>query len=459
MKAPQYIATLATAALGLYSPTADATAARKERSQVYEFAGAPAGLEKITVSAGVTLIPNQANGTVVVRVGSDELPHRADVSVKNAVGKELPVCGYTVQYVVSPATEASQMDPRDDLVIGKPYRAAFPTPKPLKGIEIDYRMEEKDFALLANLPGDGKYILYTRGTVSVPVAGTDCTQTLKIPGFSEGPSYDVFTVVGTKGTSYVYDDARVKEWREGPLVHTKAGAFNPQWNHLVSAQGIMQYEAGEKMGSHFAIMGTGKNPSTPTEPCAQKTDPCDKGVICEPTFFERHYLVGAETAQHENRTIITPSMTSKNVKEIKAGEHLVARYAGIHYNLIMHEVAGNTTQRPDGTLALDERVVTDPRFSAPIVVPMHEDMFAIASVLYGMTAEDKNHNGKIEATEWTCEPIATKVDYVEFVPRGQELEAIAIALPVGMFVGYFLPPLVVSEAGTGGFGAAGSPIQ
>src|SRR3989338_6686860 len=157
----------ATAALGLYSPNAHATTERKERAQTFEFSGAPAGLEKIAVSAGVNLTPNQADGSVVVRVGSDELPHRADVSVKSvATGKELPVCGYTVQYVVSPATEASQMDPRDDLMI-KQYRAAFQKPKPLNGVEIDYRMEKKDFDLLAGLPGDGKYILYTQGTVSI----------------------------------------------------------------------------------------------------------------------------------------------------------------------------------------------------------------------------------------------------------------------------------------------------
>ena len=102
-KATTYtVAALATA-IGLYSPDAHATAERKERSMVYEFPGAPAGLEKIAVSAGVNLIPNQPNETVVVRVGSDELPHRADVSVKSvATGKELPVCGYTVQYLFSP---------------------------------------------------------------------------------------------------------------------------------------------------------------------------------------------------------------------------------------------------------------------------------------------------------------------------------------------------------------------
>ena len=444
-KATTYtVAALATAVMGLYSPSADATTARKERSMIYEFPGAPAGLEKIAVSAGVNLIPNQPNGTVVVRVGSDELPHRADVSVKSvATGKELPVCGYTVQYMVSPADEASQRDARDDIPI-KQFRAVFPTPKPLNGVEIDYRMEEKDFDLLAGLPSDGKYILYTRGTVSVPVVGTDCTQTLNIPGFSEGPSYDVFTVVGTEGTPLVYDDARVQEWLNNPLVFTKGGAIHPRKNHLVYAEGIMQYEAGEKMGSHFAVMGTMGDPCDEPKPCKEKKkDPCDEGVICEPVLFERHYLVGAETVQRGRRTIIVPSNDSTNVEEIKAGQHLVARYVAEDYNMRTHEVDGATTRRDNGTLALDERVidVTLNGVTTPVAVPMHGDMFPILSVLYGMTAEDKNHNGKIEATEWTCEPIATKVDYVEFVPRGHEAEAFLVGVGVGFIGGYLVPPI------------------
>ncbi len=468
------VAALATAAVGLYSPNAQATGERKERSMVFEFPGAPAGLEKITVSADVNLIPNQPDGSVVVRVGSDELPHRADISVKSvATGKELPVCGYTIQYVVSPATEASQMDPRDDLVI-KQYRTASSTPKALKGVEIDYRMEEKDFDLLAGLPSDGKYILYTRGTVSVPVVGTDCTQTLKIPGFSEGPSYDVFTVVGTKGTPLVYDDARVQEWLDNPLVYTKGGVFHPRKNHLVYAEGIMQYEAGPKIGSDFAIMGTKGDPCNEPKPCKEKKrDPCadtTTSVICEPVLFERHYIVGANTVQEGRRTVIVPTNDSTKVTEVKAGEHLVARYVAENYNMRTHEVDGVTTRREDGTLALDDRVVdvTLNGVTTKVAVPMHGDMFAVLSVLYGMTAEDTNHNGRIEATEWTCEPIATKVDYVESVPRGHEVEAFLIGVGVGAIGGYFIPTANIpvppignggGSSGAGGFGDRGSLIE
>ncbi len=467
---------LAAAVTGLYSPNADATTARKERSQNYEFAGAPAGLEKIAVSAGVNLIPNQTDGSVVVRVGSDELPHRADISVKRvtgftpqeiATGTELPVCGYTVQYVVTPATPESQLNSRDDIMI-KQHRVAFQKPKPLNGVEIDYRAEPADFDLLKSLPGDGRYILYTRGTVSVPVVGTDCAQTLKLPGFSEGPSYDVFTVVGTKGTPMVYDE-RVQKWEENPLVFTKGGVFHPRFKHLVYAEGIMQYEAGAKIGSDFAIMGTMSDPCDEPKPCKpKKKDPCaptPTGAICEPTLFERHYLVGANTVQEGRRTVIVPGNDITTVTEVKAGEHLVARYVAEDYNMRTHEVDGTTTRRDNGTLALDERVVdvTLNGVTTKVAVPMHGDMFAVLSVLYGMTAEDKNRNGKIEATEWTCVPIATKVDYVEFVPRGHEVEAFLTGVAVGAVGGYFVGlipvPGIPAEAGTGGFGAAGSLVQ
>ncbi|MBI5002996.1 hypothetical protein HZC31_06425 [Candidatus Woesearchaeota archaeon] len=457
-KATTYtVAALATA-IGSYSPTADATTARKERPMAYEFPGAPAGLEKITVSAGVNLIPNQTDGSVVVRVGSDELPHRADVSVKSvATGKELPVCGYTVQYVVSPATEASQMDPRDDLMI-KQYRAAFQKPKPLNGVEIDYRMEEKDFDLLASLPGDGKYILYTRGTVSVPVAGTDCTQTLKIPGFSEGPSYDVFTVVGTKGTPFVYPSAEIEAWTNSDLEFTEGGMFHPKWKQTHVVKGIIQYEAGKHVGADFAVLGTdgfGTNkkddPCAPRDPCAP-TDPCTTN--CKPVLYEELFIVGANTVQEGRRTIVVPDETSMNRVKIQPGQHLVARYDAENYNIRTHEVDAVTTRRTDGTIALAERNIDG------IIVPAHGMVFGIERVLYGMYAVDRDHDGVISPGEQECRPIAKDVTVVEFVPRGYEAEAFLAGLGLGLIGGYLIPnPTPVLEAGEVGFGAAGALVH
>lgn len=458
-KAATYtVAALATAVVGLYSPSADATAARRERSQVYEFVGAPAGLEKIAVSAGVKLIPNQTDGSVVVRVGSDELPHRADVSVRSVTTKkELPVCGYTVQYVVTPATEASQLDPRDDLMI-KQYRAAFAKPKPLQGVEIDYRTEAKDFDILANLPGDGEYILYTRGTVSVPVAGTDCAQTLKIPGFSEGPSYDVFTVVGTKGTPFHYPSAEVEAWANSDLEATEGGARHPQWNRTHVVKGIIQYEAGKHFGAKFAVLGTdgfGSNkkddPCAPRDPCAP-TDPCT--TDCKPVLYEELFIVGANTVQEGRRTVIIPSVDSMNRVKIQPGQILVARYEAENFNMGTHEVAAKTERRRDGSIALAERTIDG------IVVPAHGMIFGVERVLYGMYGVDKDHDGVISPGEQECRPIAKDVTYVEFVPRGHEVEAFLAGLGIGLIGGSFIPnPTLVIEAGSGGFGAAGTLIE
>ncbi len=425
------------------------------------------GLVDLYVSAAVVV--KQTEGTRAKynaqgpATGKNRFEYRVDIEATQQVEREVvegtstvtrtvteyaPVTGYQLRVWATPANRDSLNDPRDDILLQnktlpmKPYGY-------LEGTEI--HAMDKDKELISLFPHDGKYIIYTEGFVEV--LGKQGKTKVPIRGLESGPSYDVFEVVGTKGLPFVYPSADVKAWADGDLVFTKGGWNHPQFNHLVyPLENIMQYEAGKHIGSDFAVMGTGIEPSSArVDPCSTTFDPA-----CKPLLFEKLYILGANTVQEGNRTIVVPNATSTERTEIQAGQHLVARYQAKDHNIRTHEVAASVVQRPDGTMALEERVIPGLGTVGGVALPVHGDMFAVERVLYGMLAVDTDGDGMIGPNEFKCVPLAHDATYVEFVPRGHEAEAFALGAATGLVIGYFLPPITIPgpKAGTFTSGAA-----
>jgi hypothetical protein len=427
------------------------------------------GLVDLYVSAAVAVKPTEgarakynAQGPAT---GLNRFEYRVDIEatqrverevqegtekVKRTVTEYAPVTGYQLRVWATPANRDSLNDPRDDILLQnmnlpmKPYDY-------LEGTEV--HAMDNDKGLISLFPHDGKYVIYTEGYVEV--LGKNGKQKVPIRGLESGPSYDVFEVVGTKGLPFQYPSDDVKAWVEGDLVFTKGGIWHPRWNHLVyPLQNIMQYEAGNHVGSDFAILGTGISPDCEErDPCATPVETGCPDGDCKPFLMEKFYIVGADTVQEGNRTIVVPNATSTERTEIQAGQHLVARYRAEDHNIRTHEVKASVVQRADGTIALEERVVPGLGNIGGVAISVHGDMFAIERVLYGLVAEDGNNDGKIGPDEWKCIPLAHDATYVEFVPRGHEAEAFALGAATGLVLGYFLPPITIPTPGGNGGGS------
>ncbi len=423
----------------------------------------PKKLEEICVSAEIGVQYTDYNAQ------TDEFGvWQVDIVAKRkSDSADLAVLGYNLRVMASPTEDdtkrdslSTRGDTRDDIFIMAAQLKAIPYVR-LSELEYDVRGYEvftpANYARgttsgipagLTSFPRDGRYFMYSQGSVTISTVTGPVT--ILLPQLKDGPSYDSFNITGIEGLPLAFNEKKVKDWLTEGILMTEAGRMHPKWGNVSVPQDARAFEAGRRMGSSYAVGGTPGFSEETVDPCAtRRTDPC-KDLV-----FERLYLVGIDEQRTTRRgkLVYDVPAASTSVVEIQPWQPLSARYESANLNYATHDmtIEGTVLGGPAGrTLAFPTKRVQDAESGVDVTFQKQAEHYAVVAVLYGYKGIDTNRDGTIAPNEFICYPIAQKAVGLEVDPRGHEPEWFAAGLLVGGAAGF--------GAGYGLLGTGGATV-
>ena len=398
------------------------------------------GLTNVHVSAEIQVRHDQYDIQ-----GPTPFEYRVDVNACRDVEKDgktecVPerVLGYELIVRATPARKESRNDPRDDPYLAEVTKG-YNKPTVLNGTEFHYKGIKEDSGIdrtvMLQFQEDGDHFVYTEGIVYVPgkdEKGKVVAVAMPIPGLhsDQGPSYDTVNITGTKGVKFYYSTEDINAWKEQPFLVTTGGIFKPRWDHTFEPDLGVLYKAGPHWGRKFGFVASNGY----YDDGEQKDRAiCDEQwkIPCL-AMYERTLLLGVEKEKEtKNKDVLRANGVSDGRHVAEVGRSYAARYGkkgdATPENWGTWNFSGGSIDEfDDGSYGLQDRVVNG------VHIPPIAGLGAMERVLLMPVGIDTNNDGAITLDEIKyLEATTPKIKFVQFAPKGHELEAFITGAALG----------------------------